>query len=393
MGKYCTAVQKIEDKFEGLEFHHVERDCNAAADALSKLGSSRAQVPSGIFVQEVSHPSILLDQAEECNTLSQPELDPNDWREPIIRYIKNEEEPDDKVAAECIARQSAHYTLIGDTLYRRGATGILMKCIRSAIGKQLLEEIHARQCGVHVASRTLVGKVFRSGFYWPTTKSDAAELVQRCEACQLLSKQQHLPAQQLQTIPVTWPFACWGLDMIGPFKKAQGGYTHVLVAIDKFTKWTKYKPIASLTSTKAVEFIQDIIFRFGIPNSIITDLGSNFTSSEFFDFCKQRNIHIKYASVAHPRANGQVERANGMILEALRKKVFDKNEKLAGKWIRELPYVVWSLRTQPSQALHGNTPFFMVYGSEAVLPADLILLRYTSPSYTHVMPHGQVYKA
>jgi hypothetical protein len=57
-----------------------------------------------------------------------------------------------------------------------------------------------------------------------------------------------------------------------------------------------------------------------------------------------------------------------MILEALRKKVFDKNEKFAGKWIRELPYVVWSLRTQPSRALHGNTPFFMVYGSEAVLP-------------------------
>jgi transposase InsO family protein len=127
-----------------------------------------------------------------------------------------------------------------------------------------------------------------------------------------------------------------------------------------------------LTSAKAVEFIQDIIFRFGIPNSIITDLGSNFTSSEFFVFCEQRSIRIKYASVAHPRANGQVERANGMILEALRKKVFDKSENLAGKWIRELPYVVWSLRTQLSRALHGNTPFLVVYGSEAVLLADLI---------------------
>jgi transposase InsO family protein len=114
------------------------------------------------------------------------------------------------------------------------------------------------------------------------------------------------------------------------------------------------------------------MFRFGIPNSIITDLGSNFTSSEFFDFCKQRSIKIKYASVAHPRVNRHVERANGMMLDALRKKVFDKSEKLAGKWIREFPYVAWSLRTQPSRALHGNTPFFMVYGSEPVLPADLI---------------------
>jgi hypothetical protein len=139
-----------------------------------------------------------------------------------------------------------------------------------------------------------------------------------------------------------------------------------------FTKWIEYKTIASLTSSKAVEFIQEIMFKFGIPNSIITNLGSNFTSSEFFDFCEQRSIQIKYTSVAHPRANGQVERANGMILDALRKKVFDKSEKLAGKWIRELPYVVWSLRTQPSRALHGNTPFSMVYGSKAVLPADLI---------------------
>jgi transposase InsO family protein len=128
--------------------------------------------------------------------------------------------------------------------------------------------------------------------------------------------------------------------MIEPFKKAQGGYTHILVAIDKFTKWMEYKSIASLTSAKAVEFIQEIMFRFGIPNSIITDLGSNFTSSEFFDFCEQRSIQIKYASVAHLRAKGQVERANWMILDALRKKVFDKSEKLAGKWIGELPYMV-----------------------------------------------------
>jgi hypothetical protein len=189
MGKYYTAVRKLEDKFEGLEFHHVERDRNAAADALLKLGSSRTQVPPGVFVQEVPRPSISLDQAEECNVLSQPESDSNDWREPIIRNIKNEEESDDKAAAERIARQSAHYTLIGDALYRRGATRVLMKCIPSVTGKQLLDEIHVGQCRIHAASRTLVRKVFRSGFFWPTAKSDAAELVKRCVACQFLSKQ------------------------------------------------------------------------------------------------------------------------------------------------------------------------------------------------------------
>jgi hypothetical protein len=115
-------------------------------------------------------------------------------REPIIRYIKNEEEPNNKVVAERIARQSAHYTIIGGTLYRRGATGVLMKCISSTTGKQLLDEIHAGQCRVHAVSKTLVGKIFRSGFYWPIAKNDVAELVQRCESCQFLSKQQHLLA-------------------------------------------------------------------------------------------------------------------------------------------------------------------------------------------------------
>jgi hypothetical protein len=92
MNKYCAVLRKLEDKFEGLEFHHVERDRNAAADALSKLGSSRAQVPPGIFVQEIQQPSVTVEHAEGCNALDQAETDLNDWREPIIRYIKNEEE-------------------------------------------------------------------------------------------------------------------------------------------------------------------------------------------------------------------------------------------------------------------------------------------------------------
>jgi hypothetical protein len=96
---------------------------------------------------------------EECNALSQAEADPNDWREPIIRYIRNKEETDDKATVERIARQSAHYTIIGGLLYRRGAGGVLMKCIYSTTGRQLLDEIHAGQCGIHAASRTLVGNL------------------------------------------------------------------------------------------------------------------------------------------------------------------------------------------------------------------------------------------
>ena len=94
------------------------------------------------------------------------------------------------------------------------------------------------------------------------------------------------------------------------------------VAIDKFSKWIEYKPLVSATAKKAVELFEAVIHRFGLPNSIITDLGTTFTGHHFWDFCEDQCISIKYVSIAHPKANGQVERANGMILDALKKRLY-----------------------------------------------------------------------
>lgn len=103
------------------------------------------------------------------------------------------------------------------------------------------------------------------GFYWPIALEDAEELIRRCPNCQFFGKQAHVSAHQLITIPPSWPFACWGLDMIGPLTIAPGGFTHVLVAIDKFTKWIDYKPIVKLTADPVINFICDILYRFGFP--------------------------------------------------------------------------------------------------------------------------------
>jgi hypothetical protein len=95
-----------------------------------------------------------------------------------------------------------------------------MKCIPWEEGKALLEEIHSGVCGNHAASRTLVGKAFSSDFYWPTALKDAEILVRQYRKCQFFGKQMKVPAHSLITIPPSWPFACWGLDMIGPLTKA-----------------------------------------------------------------------------------------------------------------------------------------------------------------------------
>ena len=114
----------------------------------------------------------------------------------------------------------------------------------------------------------------------------------------------------------------------------------MLVVVDKFTKWIEYKPIVKISSDRAVDFISDIIHRFGFPDTIIIDLGSKFTSQSFWDFYDNSGIEVKYASMAHPRANGQVERINGLVLDGLKKRLYDANTKKGGKWIQELPHVV-----------------------------------------------------
>jgi transposase InsO family protein len=112
-----------------------------------------------------------------------------------------------------------------------------------------------------------------------------------------------------------------------------------------------------------------------VPNSIITDNGSQFTGRKFLEFCDKFHIRVDWAVVAHPQTNGQVEPANGMILQGLKPRIFDRLNKSGRKWLQELPAIVWSLRTTPSRAT-GFTQFFPVYGVEAILRTDM---EYGSP--------------
>jgi transposase InsO family protein len=120
----------------------------------------------------------------------------------------------------------------------------------------------------------------------------------------------------------------------------------------------------------AVEFIKEIMYRFGIPNNIIIDNGTQFTMREFKDFCAHSGIKINYASVSHSQSNGQVERSNGLILQGLKPTIFDRLKPYTRKWVKELPSVLWALRTTSSHAM-GHKPFSLVYGSEEMLPTEV----------------------
>jgi hypothetical protein len=310
MEAYYDEVRHLEDKFYGMELNHIARRYNETADELAKIASGQTMVPPDVFSRDLHQPSVKIDDTPEPEEASaQPEVpsaepevplaepeapsaieeealpveaerngvapDPN-WQTPYLEYLLQGELPIDKTKARRLARRAKSFVLLDDEkeLYHRSPSGILQRCISIAEGQELLQEIHSGACGHHAAPRALVGNAFRQGFYWPTVMADATRIVRSYRGCQFYAKQTHLPAQALQTIPITWPFAVWGLDLVGPLQKAPWGFTHMLVAIDKFSKWIEVRPLNNIRSEKAVVFFTDIIHRFGVPNSIITDNGT-----------------------------------------------------------------------------------------------------------------------
>jgi hypothetical protein len=268
-----------------------------------------------------------------------------DWPTSYLQYLHRGELPLDRAEARRLARRAKSFVLMGDgkELYHRIPSGILQRCISIAEGQELLQEIHSGACGHHAAPQALVGNAFRQGFYWPTAVADATRIVRTCQGCKFYARQTHLPAQALQTIPITWSFAVWGLDLVGPLQKAPGGYTHLLFTIDKFSKWIEVRPLNNIRSEQAVAFFTNIIHRFGVPNSIITDNGTQFTGRKFLDFCEDHHIRVDWAAVAHPMTNGQVERANGMILQGLKPRIYNDLNKFGRRWMKD---------AKPSHRLH-----------------------------------------
>ena len=129
------------------------------------------------------------------------------WTEPFLAYLNRRELPEDQNEARRIIRRSKAYKVHEGELYKKSTTGVLQRCISEEEGRQLLAEIHAGLGSHHATARTLVSKAFRIGFYWPTARADADDLVQHCVGCQLFANQSHMPPTDLQTIPITWLFA------------------------------------------------------------------------------------------------------------------------------------------------------------------------------------------
>ena len=148
------------------------------------------------------------------------------------------------------------------------------------------------------------------------------ELVKKCDKCQRFGNVQRLPAKRMMMITSSWPFVQWRIDIIDPLPLGKSRVKFLLVAIDYFTKWVEAEALATITEARIQNFVwKNIICRFGIPLTIISDNGRQFDSQGFRDFCSGLGIKNQYSSPRHPQANGQTEVTNQTLVRIIKTKL------------------------------------------------------------------------
>ncbi|XP_066354798.1 uncharacterized protein [Miscanthus floridulus] len=161
MAAYCQKVCKLKDKFQGIELHHIPRKDNDAADFLIKLASRWDPSPCGVFINNVHEPSArILEGPIQTHPDARPAPGGS---EPDAKPAPGGSDPNAKPALR--GSDPSTFIVLVDKLYKWSPSRVLIKCIPTNQGKQLLLEVHVRICEHHVALRSLVGKAFRQGFY------------------------------------------------------------------------------------------------------------------------------------------------------------------------------------------------------------------------------------
>nr|XP_025637940.1 uncharacterized protein LOC112733259 [Arachis hypogaea] len=330
--QYLAKVNELREGFEHVTIRHVPRERNARADLLSKLASTKPGHGNKSLIQKVvKTPSVSTTISAHLTISNQ-----RSWTYPILQYLLNGALPPDPKEEKRIKREAANYTIVAGQLYKRGFSQPLLKCIEPENTEYILREIHEGCCGHHVGGKTLAQKVIRAGYFWPTVIRDSIQIVKNCDKCQRHANIHQATPHQLSTISAERPFGTWGIDLVGPFPTAPGQLRYLIVAIDYYTKWIEAEPLSSITATQCRKFLwRQIITRFGIPEIVISDNGTQFTDKKFKEFLE--GLHLDEAK---------------------------------GLWADELGSVLWSYRTTP-QTTTGETPFRLTYGVEAVIPVEI----------------------
>ena len=242
--------------------------------------------------------------------------------------------------------------------------------------EQLVLPLQCRQTVLHMAhSIPLAGHLGKDKtarrilqrFYWPTLYRDVADHCRSCAVCQKSTRVKPLRVPMISLPIMSEPFTRIAMDIVGPLPKSRSGNNYVLVVCDYATRFPEAIPLKSIDAVHIAEELAVLFSRVGIPEEILTDQGSNFTSQLLVEIYRLLHVHPIRTTPYHPQTDGLVERFNQTLKSMLRKTAIEEGK----DWDKLIPYILFAYREVP-QASTGFSPFELLYGRSVRGPLDVL---------------------
>ncbi|KAL3689788.1 hypothetical protein R1sor_016097 [Riccia sorocarpa] len=295
------------------------------------------------------------------------------WTEQMKHYLSTGNTPSDLSTGKTktFHLNALPFTVISGTLYRMGPDHILRRVLDTDEIPVVLKSCHSDEAGGHFSEELTAQKIYLAGYWWPPVHKDCDNYVKRCDACQRQSRPVSKYAALLSPMLAARPFQKWGIDFIGPINPPSRNTRHkyINVATDYVTKWAEAASFIRARGSVTVQFLHhNIISRFGVPITIITDKGTHFVNDVVAELAEAYGIEHRRSTPYHPQTNGQVERTNGILVNVLKKTVALNPT----DWDRKLIGALSAYRTT-YKVTTGHTPFQLVYRQEAILPVEFLI--------------------
>ena len=287
------------------------------------------------------------------------------WWKKILRGME------EAVPSKQMRKLIQPYEVRGGVLYRRRVShgGIAYQlCLPEPCVEQVLLACHDDVTAGHLGVTKTTYKI-QQRYYWPKMRRQIVRFVLSCVDCQTKKRSREAPAGLLRPIQARRPFEKVGIDLIGPFPLTSSGNKHAIVAVDYLTKWAICKAVPAASSKEVVDFfVRNVVLQHGAPVVLISDRGKCLTASFAEELFQALQTNHLVTAAYHPQCNGLVERYNHTFAEMLSMYVNSYHN----DWDGLIDFVTFAYNTS-RQETTGYSPFYLLYGREAVLPIDVAL--------------------
>ena len=304
-----------------------------------------------------------------CEQRSDPAL------QPLIDYLEKGTLPAADAEARKLVISSEAFDIVDGVLYHEkpNSPGRWCMVVPSGRREELMREAHDGRFSGHFAEKKIF-ELLQQRYWWPGMRADVRRFCRACLVCASRKGQSHPIKPPLQPIPVGGPFSRVGVDVL-QLPLTLEGNQYALVFIDYLTKWVEVVAIPDQKAkTIARMFVEHVVCRHGAPQELLSDRGANFLSDLVLEVCKLFDIQKLNTSGYHPQTNGLCERFNSTLIQMLAKTV----DRYGHDWDTHLPYVLYAYRISVQESTR-ESPFFLLYGRDPMLPTLEALSRERSP--------------